>query len=364
MTNDLIVKDDSPASALQTYVFSNAKAFESAQRMATALSKSHLVPKDYRDNMPNALVALEVAQRIGASPLMVMQNLNVIHGRPSWSSQFIVAAINTCGRFKPLRFRIDRDEEETVFEYELFETEYVDRERKTKVTKHKTNLKNVKCVAWTVDDTGEILESPEVSMEMALREGWYDKAGSKWKTMPDLMLRYRAAAFFGRLYAPEVLMGMQTVEEAMDIQPMKDVTPPEESSVIANINKQAETESKKPRKKAKAEVSDSEISPVNTHLQAEEVAVAADDETGEVMEATGELVPEQIAVRLNDNGNPEWVDWCLRFTAAVEMAPDAAFLTELHNMHKAALTNFAVYNSVGAKDIDKAIKAKAAALTA
>lgn len=355
MTNDITVKDDSPESALQTYVFSNAKSFESAQRMATALSKSHLVPKDYRDNMPNALVALEVGQRIGTSPLMVMQNLNVIHGRPSWSSQFIISAINTCGRFKQLRFRIDRDERETVFEYELFETEYVNRERRTKVAKHKTSLKNVRCVAWTVDDTGEILESPEVSMEMALREGWYDKAGSKWKTMPDLMLCYRAAAFFGRLYAPEVLMGMSTVEEAMDIQPMKDVTPQEESSVIANINKQAETESKKPRKRAKAEAPDSEPSPG-------EEPVAVDDETGEVMESTGGLVPEQIAVRLDDDGKPEWVDWCLRFTAAVEMAPDSAFLTELHKMHKAALANFAVHNSVGAKDIDKAIKAKAATL--
>jgi hypothetical protein len=56
---------------------------------------------------------------------------------------------------------------------------------------------------------------------MAKAEGWLDKAGSKWKTMPELMLKYRAAAFFGRLYAPEVLMGMQTSEEVIDITPIQ-----------------------------------------------------------------------------------------------------------------------------------------------
>jgi hypothetical protein len=71
-----------------TTAFSNAASFESAQRMALALVSSNIVPEQYRgkDNIGNAIVALEMAQRIGASPLAVMQNLNIIHGRPSWSS--------------------------------------------------------------------------------------------------------------------------------------------------------------------------------------------------------------------------------------------------------------------------------------
>ena len=56
---------------------------------------------------------------------------------------------------------------------------------------------------------------------MAKAEGWLTKTGSKWQTMPELMLKYRAAAFFGRLYAPEVLMGMQTAEEVIDITPIQ-----------------------------------------------------------------------------------------------------------------------------------------------
>jgi hypothetical protein len=64
---------------------------------------------------------------------------------------------------------------------------------------------------------------------MANAEGWVSKAGSKWKTMPELMMRYRAAAFFGRLYAPEITMGMHSVEEVVDIQH-------EEPAGVAAIN--------------------------------------------------------------------------------------------------------------------------------
>jgi len=165
--------------------------FEHAQRVAKALSSSNLIPQNYQGNIPNTLVALEMANRIGASPLMVMQNLHVIHGRPSWSSSFIIAAINSCGRFSALKFVTDKQ--------------------------------GCKAVATELA-TGELIEGPTVTLEMAAAEGWATKAGSKWKTMPELMLRYRAAAFFGRLYAPDILMGMQTAEEAVDVVSVKKET--------------------------------------------------------------------------------------------------------------------------------------------
>ena len=162
--------------------------FELAQRQAKALSMSTVIPKEYQNNIPNTLVALEMAQRIGASPLMVMQNLHIIHGKPSWSSTFIIAALNSCGRFTALRFVAEKD----------------------------------KCRAVANEiATGEVLEGPWITLEMAKSEGWSTKPGSKWKTMPDLMMRYRAAAFFGRLYAPEIMMGMYTEYEQNDIQPVK-----------------------------------------------------------------------------------------------------------------------------------------------
>jgi hypothetical protein len=169
-------------------VFS-ADQFEHAQRVAKALSSSDLVPKEYKNNIANTLIALDISYRIGASPLMVMQHLNIIRGKPSWSSTFLIAAINTCGRFSSLKFKIEGEGDQKG------------------------------CIAYTTDlKTGEILESPKITMEMAKQEGWISKEGSKWKTMPDLMMRYRSAAFFSRLYAPEITMGMQTVEEIQDAE--------------------------------------------------------------------------------------------------------------------------------------------------
>lgn len=167
--------------------FASSKSFEHAQRVAKMLTASSLVPTAYQNNIPNTMIALEMSNRVGASPLMVMQNLHVIQGRPSWSSPFIIAALNSCGRFSPLRFQKSGAGDDYGFE------------------------------AWANDiATGDRLEGPKVDWKMVKEEGWYAKPGSKWKTMPELMFRYRAAAFFGRLYAPDILMGMHTADEVND----------------------------------------------------------------------------------------------------------------------------------------------------
>lgn len=171
-------------------LFANADNFELAQRQAKMLSASALVPKEFQgaNNLPNCVIALEMAQRMQASPLAVMQNLYIVHGKPSWSSQFIIAAINSTGKYSPLRFELRGNGDDRT------------------------------CIAWATEkDGGERIESPPVSIGIAKAEGWHQKKGSKWQTMPELMLRYRTATLFGRLYAPEVLMGMKTYEEVEDI---------------------------------------------------------------------------------------------------------------------------------------------------
>ncbi|WP_260849041.1 hypothetical protein [Burkholderia thailandensis] len=150
---------------------------------------------------------------MGADPLMVMQNLYIVEGRPSWSSQWIIAAVNGCGRFSPLRFDIKVLGDKTV---ERVETVWENGNRST-VTKRVPIVDKV-CVAWAIEkETGERIDSPAVSIEMAVKEGWYTKNGSKWQTMDEVMLRYRTASFFGKLYAPELLMGLTSVEEVADI---------------------------------------------------------------------------------------------------------------------------------------------------
>ena len=213
--------------------------FQEAVHAAQFLANSNIVPSTYRAvtevkkgygqnatielvNNPNAvsncLIALNMANRMGYDPLMIMQNLYLVEGRPAWSSQFIIAAVNACGKFSPLRFDIVNH---GMTDVEYSETYW---ENKTKQQRQvKTQIENVSCVAWAIEKaTGERIESAKIDMVMAIKEGWYQKNGSKWQTMPDQMLRYRAAAFFGRIYAPEILMGIYAADEIRDFV---DVTP-------------------------------------------------------------------------------------------------------------------------------------------
>lgn len=172
-------------------------AFEMLQRQAKMFSASSLVPKDFQGNIANCAIGINIAKRLGADPFMVLQNIDIIHGRPSFRATFLIAMVNAAGRFEPLQFKMDGTE----------------------------GKPDRSCVAWTKSKPdGTTLEGPKITLEMAKAEGWSTKNGSKWLTMPELMLRYRAAAFFARLYAPDITLGMMTAEEVTDVVE-RDVTP-------------------------------------------------------------------------------------------------------------------------------------------
>lgn len=235
MSNQQLAPTQAPAQLPVTMGFGDLASFEFLQRTAKAFANSTMVPTAYQATITkgygeaasvepnpaaisNCMIALDMAQRMNANPLMVMQNLHVIEGRPSWSSQFIISAINSSGKFSPLRFDLEWLEEiEATFS--TFEWVTGQNGRRVKQEqKHAVRVRNARCVAWAIEKaTGERLESAPVTMEMAVNEGWYGKNGSKWRSMPDLMLRYRSAAFFGRIYAPELLMGLPTAEELQDV---------------------------------------------------------------------------------------------------------------------------------------------------
>lgn len=176
-------------------------SFEHMQRVARMLTSSQLVPQQFQGDtgMPNAIIALNMASRMQADPMAVMQNLYIVHGKPAWSSSFLIATVNACGRFTPLRFKMSG----------------------------KGDTRS--CYAYASDrETGDLLEGSEISILMAKAEGWFQKKGSKWQTMPDQMLQYRAATFWVRVYAPEISMGMRPEDEIRDIESepvVKNVTP-------------------------------------------------------------------------------------------------------------------------------------------
>lgn len=169
--------------------FFDLQGFELLQRVAKAFASSSLVPAHYQNNVANCMIALNLARRLGADELMVMQNLYIVHGNPGWSSKFLIASVNTCGRFETLR-------------YEWRGTEGSD---------------DFGCRAWTIEkSTGERLNGTWIDWKMVKAEGWNKKSGSKWLTMPDQMFVYRSAAFWQRAYAPEISMGLSSQEELID----------------------------------------------------------------------------------------------------------------------------------------------------
>jgi hypothetical protein len=229
--------------------FFDADQFAVMQRVCTMFANSELVPDLYKitDKNPkekaiaNCMIAIETAQRIGASPLMVMQNMNIIYGRPSWSAKFLAATVNGCGRFNSLKYKFKTIGSLKGVEY----VEYAwDNNAKKKLPQRKTfqeDIENIECIAFTSEKgSDEILESIPVTTEMALKEGWFTKEGSKWKTMPRLMLQYRCVSFWTNAYAPELSMGIKTSEEVIDIEeiPYEDVTGKVADEIKAKANKQ------------------------------------------------------------------------------------------------------------------------------
>ena len=192
----------------ESSIYQTTESFEFAQRQAKSLCQSQLVPTQYQgqNGLSNCLVALEMSKRMNLSPLTVMQNLNVIHGKPTWSSQFITSNILGCGRFKN-------------FDY---------------VVTGKDDTLSVQCQAIRLEDN-KLVKGTAVSMKMAQQEGWTAK-NKKYQSMPELMLRNRAATFFGRQYIPDLLLGVQTSEEVLDIEPIN-VTDTVEPEVVQQEKK-------------------------------------------------------------------------------------------------------------------------------
>lgn len=186
MANELVEIQEKSQS-----VFSSNSEYQLTHKIATEISRSELVPDKYRGKPANCIIAIDIARQVRNSPLIVMQNLNIIKGKPAWSSTYISGVIHA--RFKNVKI----------------ETFGTDDEKGCKVI--------------VIDSNGNVLEGAPVTIGIAKAEGWFSKKDSngkeisKWQTMPDLMLQYRAMAFFGRVHCPDALIGLYSEFEAYDI---------------------------------------------------------------------------------------------------------------------------------------------------
>lgn len=156
---------------------------------ANMLAKSTIVPITYQNRPENCFIALDMSSRMGVSFMMVMQNLYIIQGKPSWSGQAIASLVRSSPQFSEVTLH------------------YVGEENTDSWGAYVTAIRNA---------TGKTVKGGTVTIKIAKAEGWMQKTGSKWKTIPEIMLAYRAYAWFGRVHAPELMMGLQSSEEIED----------------------------------------------------------------------------------------------------------------------------------------------------
>ncbi|MGN0246817.1 MAG: hypothetical protein ACI4DK_12760 [Lachnospiraceae bacterium] len=197
MENELLVTEN--RSEISTNVFSDPEAFQKIFDIGKMFASSSLVPQAYQGKPMDCTIAVDMANRMGVNPMMVMQNLYVVQGKPQWSGQACTSMIMASGKFKNVHH----------------------------VYTGERNADSWGCYLTAEKvDTGETVNGAEVTIKMAKDEGWYGKNGSKWKTMPELMLAYRASAFFARVHIPNALMGCAVEGEVEDMQKQELPAPP------------------------------------------------------------------------------------------------------------------------------------------
>lgn len=175
------------------------ESFRESYKLASVFAKSSLVPQQYQGKTEDCAIAVDMAERMGVTPLMVMQNLYVVKGKPSWSGQ-------ACMSFIKAKY----GDAEPIY-----------------TGQRGTDTRG--CFVRVTKPDGEVIEGAEVTIGMAKAEGW--TSNKKWINMPELMLAYRAAAFFARVYCPEILMGVQVEGEVEDSERPQPQTAPDPFNV-------------------------------------------------------------------------------------------------------------------------------------
>ena len=176
------------------------KRFELEQRRATALSKSAFFPNALKNDVASAVIIYDLANRMNISVMEVAQSIFIIYNKPSFETKFLVARLNDSGKIKGSLRTVIGDDKKSAY-----------------------------CEA-TCSVTNEILKGMTYTLDIAKAEGLIDKQGSKWKTMPELMLRYRAQSNFINEFFPEIKFGCKTKEEIEDVETL-------DNSKMSNENK-------------------------------------------------------------------------------------------------------------------------------
>lgn len=181
-------------------------ALDHRYRLAKAFSMSGMVPPHFQGKPEACLVAMLYAEQLGEHPMLLFQEMSVINGRPNTSSRFAISRANKSGLLQgPITWK----------------------------SKGQGDALEVTASA-SLRETGEVITAT-VTMKEAAADGW--TRNPKYKSIPEQMLRWRAATRLINLYIPEVLFGLGVKEEVEQVT-VRDSTPVSSGSVVADLNRQ------------------------------------------------------------------------------------------------------------------------------
>lgn len=174
-----------------TDLMSSGAAFNQTWRLSQLMANSGLVPKHFANKPEACFVALVQAVELQENPIVLMQNMFIVHGMPGFSTKYMIARANKSGIFKGrINWRIEDNGKRKIGNREY---------------------RDLRVTAYAIlADTGEEV-SISVDLDMANGEGWLKN--DKYSSMPEVMYRYRSAALLLRLYAPETLLSSYSAED-------------------------------------------------------------------------------------------------------------------------------------------------------
>ena len=160
----------------------NPENLHEALEMATVLSKSSLIPKDFQGNPGNVLVAIQWGMELGLAPMQALQSIAVINGRPSLWGDAVIALCKSHPICEWVKETFDEDGTAVCVTQRKGDPEPVER---------------------------------RFSLEDAKRAALIGKQGP-WTQYPRRMLQMRARSWCLRDAYPDLLRGMAVADEEQD----------------------------------------------------------------------------------------------------------------------------------------------------
>lgn len=170
------------------------------QKVAKVYAASSFLPSAWRklpesERLANLIIIINRAAALKCDPLLLLQNLNIIAGQMCWKSTFLLQLLMANG-WAGAKYDFAGDPTSPDF----------------------WGNDAHGCTFSAINPaTGERETGTKITVAMISGEGWLSREGSKWRTMPEQMLKYRAVAFFARSNAPAVMGGFMAQDEIEDI---------------------------------------------------------------------------------------------------------------------------------------------------